>query len=95
MQARSAMANTSFIMGIVSLVFIIIGMSFPMGAFGCIVALISRGKYEMETKAKLGFAFSLAGMIVGIGTIIFAVIFTQTPEFQELLTEIERAYGLI
>lgn len=93
MQNRSTAASTAFIIGLVSVIFIFIGMSLPMGAFGVIVALLSRGNGEMEGKAKAGLALSMAGMAYGIYSTIYSVYLLTTPEFSKMIETIQSLIG--
>ena len=92
MQNRSTAASTALIMGLMSVIFILIGMSLPMGAFGVIVALLSRGNGEMEGRAKAGLALSMAGMAYGIYALLYSFYLLSTPEYSQLIETIQ---GLI
>ena len=93
MQNRSTAASTALIIGLLSILFIFIGMSLPMGAFGVILALISRGNGEMEGKAKAGLALSMAGMAYGVYALLYSFYLLSTPEYSKLIETIQGLIG--
>ena len=93
MQNRSSAASTALIMGLMSVFFIFIGMSLPVGAFGVIVALLSRGNGEMEGRAKAGLALSMAGMAYGVFSVLYSVYLLSTPEFSKMIETIQSLIG--
>ena len=82
--SSDSMTTASFVLGILSLVFIITGMSTVLGALGILFALLSRKDGPMSGKAKLGLGFSIAGIAAGISLIIYTLFFTP---FLDVLSE--------
>ena len=93
MQNRSTAASTALITGLLSVFFIFIGMSLPMGAFGVIVALLSRGNGEMEGRAKAGLALSMAGMAYGVYALLYTFYLLTTPEYSKMIETIQSLIG--
>lgn len=74
------MAIASLVLGILSLLLVCCGVSFFLGALGMLLALLSRGRSEMTTSAKAGMGLSLAGMILGLITFVFTLMFSSAAE---------------
>lgn len=81
----NSMAVASLTMGILSLVFIITGMSFVFGSLGILFALLTRNEKPMCGQAKTGLILSVVGTIAGIALIIYMA--TSTP-FLDIMTDI-------
>ena len=64
-----------------------------MGAFGVILALLSRGKGEMEGRAKAGLALSMAGMAYGIYAMLYSFYLLTTPEYSKMIETIQSLLG--
>lgn len=84
---RSGLAVTSMVLGVLSLLFIMMGLSIPIGALGVITALLSGGSKEMEHRAKIGLALSLFAIAAGICLVIWSFNMMGSAEFQQVLTE--------
>ena len=92
--AKSGLAVTSLILGVLSLFFLLMGLSLPIAALGIIVALLSRGNGDLLPRAKAGLALSLLGAALGICVIIWAYHMLNSAEFGELIKQLEEMYGL-
>jgi len=64
-------------------------MSLPVGAFGVIVALLSRGNGAMEGQAKIGLALSMAGMAYGVYSLLYTFYLLSTPEYSKMIETIQ------
>lgn len=82
------------VLGILSLFFILMGLSFPIAALGIVTALLSRGNQMMDSRAKIGLAISLFSIAVGICVMIWSYRVMNTAEFQLLLNQYKEVYGL-
>ena len=84
---RSGLAVTSMVLGVLSLLFLMMGLSIPIGALGVVTALLSRGDQEMEKRAKIGLAVSLFAIAAGLCLIIWSFNLIGSDEFQQILTD--------
>ena len=84
---RSGLSVTSAVLGVLSVLFILMGLSIPIGALGVITALLSRGDQELENRAKIGLALSLLGITIGICMLIWSYRMLGSSEFQQILTD--------
>lgn len=81
----NSFAVAALILGILSLVTsccIFSGIVF--GAFGVVLALLSRGQEPMDTQAKIGLGLSIAGMVLGFLVLLGSFIFLSSSVHQEL-----------
>ena len=79
----NSMAVAALTMGILSLVFMIMGMSLPFAALGIMFALLSRREENMPTQSKVGMGLSIAGCVLGIiflVTMIIAALHSDTMQ---------------
>ena len=67
------MVTASLVMGILSIVLMCCGLSYVFGALGIIFALLSRKDGPMDSQAKIGIGLSIAGSVIGIVIVAFAV----------------------
>lgn len=94
MPARYGLAVTSTVLGVLSLLFILLGLSVPIGALGIITALLSRGNGEMLPASKRGLALCLLGITLGICMFIWSFNALSNTEFSELIQQYQQLYGL-
>ncbi len=94
MPVRNGLSTTSMVLGVLSLIFFMMGLSIPIGALGVITALLSRGNQQLDSRGKIGLAASLAGIAMGICVVIWSFNVMSTPEFNELLQQYQELYGL-
>ncbi|HIU75743.1 MAG TPA: hypothetical protein IAC62_07670 [Candidatus Pelethocola excrementipullorum] len=69
------MATASLVLGICSIVFACCGLGFPLAGIGLVLAILSRGKGEMNNSAKIGLGLSVGGIILGIITTIMSILY--------------------
>ena len=94
MPARNGLAVTSMILGVLSLMFIMTGLSIPVGALGVLTALLSRGSLPMERQAVIGLAVSLLSIALGICVLIWSFRMLSATDLNALITQYQELYGL-
>ena len=93
MPARNTLPTLSMMFGVLSLVFIMMGFSIPVGALGIVVGLLSRGRGELEGRAKIGIALSLFAIAAGICVLIWSAKVLSTLDLDQLLEQYNALYG--
>lgn len=78
------MATASLVLGICSILFACCGLGFPLAGVGLVLAILSRGKGEMNNSAKIGMGLSVGGIILGIITTIMSIIY-----FNQVLSHLD------
>lgn len=84
---RNGLSVTAMVLGVLSLMFIMMGLSIPIGALGVITAFLSRGNQTLDNRGKIGMALSLLGITIGICVIIWSYRMVGSSEFQQILTD--------
>lgn len=64
------MATASLVLGICSILFTCCGLGMPLAGIGLVLAILSRGRGEMNNSAKIGLGLSVGGFILGLITTI-------------------------
>ena len=88
--ARQNMAMFSFILGILSLIFLLFGFSMPLAALGIILALLSRGGEAMAPRARSGLILSALGLVIGIAITVSSIVMLRSGAFQDAFDEMRK-----
>ncbi len=70
-----AMATAALVLGICSILFSLTGLGLILGAIGIVLALLSRGKGQMNTSAKVGLGLSAGGAVLGVIIMLGSLLF--------------------
>lgn len=93
MPERNNLTTLALIIGIISVAFSLSGMSFPVGALGIIIAILSRGSEPMAKPAKIGLALSMAGIAIGVCVYIWTFFIITSEEYAPFFQQALQMYG--
>ncbi len=90
---RNGLASASLTLGICSIIFSFLGISFILGAIGIVLALLSRGAENMAAKARTGLVTSVIGVILSVTILIASFTYlVQTDQMQNMLDDYRYYY---
>lgn len=85
------MAIAALVLGILSIITCCCTyLAIILGVVGIVLAVISKTKSftgKMETMALVGMILSIVGVVIAIIVVIWSVVYSQTPAYQELMNQ--------
>ena len=86
------MSLFSFVMGILSLVFLMFGFALPFAALGLILAILSRTEGAMLPRARAGLIMSVIGLAAGLVITITSAYLISSGALEETYREMTEMF---
>lgn len=91
MYNRNKFSSASFSAGVLSLFLIASGLSFSVGAFGILFALLSKKGDRMDSQARFGCILSVIGFSLGLVMLVYTLM-TRSDTAPDILQQYQQIY---